>query len=125
MTRRTIAWWVIGVPYFFVNLAGAVYAAVLGEGMHAGLHVGLVIVGVSVARRWMPRRWGGGAAATSEQPRWLPDRLTQLEQSIEAIAIEVERIGEGQRYLTLLFTERGLPRAASEDSGRRVDLEAR
>ena len=34
-------------------------------------------------------------------------RLTRLEQSIDAIAIEMERVSEGQRYVTrLLASER-------------------
>lgn len=31
------------------------------------------------------------------------DRLTRLEQSIDAIAIEMERVSEGQRYVTRLL----------------------
>ncbi len=33
-------------------------------------------------------------------------RLARVEQAIEAIAIEVERIGESQRYVTALLDER-------------------
>jgi len=31
--------------------------------------------------------------------------LLRMEQALEATAVEVERIGEGQRFLTRLFTE--------------------
>jgi hypothetical protein len=34
------------------------------------------------------------------------ERMAQLQQSIDAIAIEVERIAEGQRYTTRLLAER-------------------
>ena len=34
------------------------------------------------------------------------DRIAQLQQSIDAIAIEVERIAEGQRYTTRLLAEK-------------------
>jgi hypothetical protein len=34
------------------------------------------------------------------------DRLARLEQAVEAIAIEVERISEGQRFTTKLLSER-------------------
>ena len=34
------------------------------------------------------------------------DRLARIEQAVDAIAIEVERITEGQRFLTKLQTER-------------------
>lgn len=33
-------------------------------------------------------------------------RLQRLEQAVEAMAVEVERISEGQRYTTKLLTER-------------------
>ena len=33
-------------------------------------------------------------------------RLEQLQQSVEAMAIEVERISEGQRFVTKLMSER-------------------
>ncbi|MEO6447531.1 MAG: hypothetical protein ABIZ91_06970 [Gemmatimonadaceae bacterium] len=39
-------------------------------------------------------------------------RLDRLEQAIEAIAVEVERISEGQRFTTRLLSER------AEGSGR-------
>jgi hypothetical protein len=35
--------------------------------------------------------------------------LARVEQAVEAIAIEVERIGEGQRYVTKLLGERAGP----------------
>lgn len=34
------------------------------------------------------------------------DRFTRLEQAVEAIAVEVERISEGQRFTTQLLTDR-------------------
>ncbi len=37
----------------------------------------------------------------------LEQRLGRVEQAVEAIAVEVERVGEGQRYVTTLLTERG------------------
>lgn len=35
------------------------------------------------------------------------DRMARLEQAVEAIALEVERISEGQRFTTKLLSERG------------------
>jgi hypothetical protein len=37
------------------------------------------------------------------------ERLTRLEQSIDAIAIEMERVSEGQRYVTKLLAREELP----------------
>jgi hypothetical protein len=41
--------------------------------------------------------------ATSDQ------RLARVEQAVEAIAIEIERVSEGQRYVTKLLDARAQP----------------
>jgi hypothetical protein len=38
-------------------------------------------------------------------PKEISERLSRMEHAVEATAEEVERIGEGQRFLTRLFTE--------------------
>ena len=50
--------------------------------------------------------------AAAARPGQLDDRLIHLEQSVEAVAIEVERIGEGQRFVARLLTEEEAPVAA-------------
>ena len=62
--------------------------------------------------------WAKRLEAKAATPS-LPDtRLERMEQAIESIAIEVERISEAQRFTTKLLTDRGsdsesLPRAVS------------
>jgi hypothetical protein len=51
------------------------------------------------------RIWRRSAEVITSFPREIADRLTRMEQAVEATAVEVERIGEGQRFLTRLFTE--------------------
>ena len=51
------------------------------------------------------RIWRRSAAVVTSFPREIADRLTRMEEAVEATAVEVERIGEGQRFLTRLFTE--------------------
>ncbi|MGH7652380.1 MAG: hypothetical protein ACREMS_11140 [Gemmatimonadaceae bacterium] len=51
------------------------------------------------------RIWRRSAATVSAFPRELMERLQRMEQAVESTAVEVERIGEGQRFLTRLFTE--------------------
>ena len=51
------------------------------------------------------RIWRRSAAVVTSFPREIADRLSRMEQAVEATAVEVERIGEGQRFLTRLFTE--------------------
>lgn len=52
------------------------------------------------------RIWRKSATTVSEFPRELLERFGRLEQSAEATALEVERIGEGQRFVTRLLTDR-------------------
>ena len=63
------------------------------------------------------RLWKKSTAGVVQLPRELMDRLARLEETGEATAIEIERIGEGQRFVTLILTERGdtvsLPSRAS------------
>lgn len=55
------------------------------------------------------RLWRRGATAASALPGELSDRLSRLEETVESTAIEVERIGEGQRFITTMFVEHGPP----------------
>ncbi|HKN59442.1 MAG TPA: hypothetical protein VJV97_11360 [Gemmatimonadaceae bacterium] len=63
----------------------------------------ILAIGVPLARAYSRRM-----DAESKNPR-LPtdvtDRLERMEQAIEAVAIEVERISEGQRFTTKLLSE--------------------
>lgn len=47
-------------------------------------------------------------------------RLERMEQAIEAIAVEIERISEAQRFTTKLLAERHSPSALPGDAPRRV-----
>lgn len=102
MTQRSKVWRVVAAVYVFVNVAGAVWAAVMGEGVHAATHVGILFAGYVVWR--MP--WGRQPAVPSELPVD-ERRIEYLQQSVDAIALEVERIGEKQRFSDKLRVERG------------------
>ena len=58
------------------------------------------------------RRSGRKGELPAAQPEVL-QRLERMEQAIDAIAVEVERISEGQRFTTKLLSER----AGEERSG--------
>ena len=47
-------------------------------------------------------------------------RLERMEQAIEAIAVEIERISEAQRFTTKLLAERNVQSALPGDAPRRV-----
>jgi hypothetical protein len=61
----------------------------------------LLPLSIALARRI----WRRSAAVVTSFPREIAERLSRMEQAVEATAVEVERIGEGQRFLTRLFTE--------------------
>jgi hypothetical protein len=97
MSRSAKIWFGIATVFALGNLAGAVYAAVVQhEFPHAGGHVALMLVGLVAANVLWSRPNVDAAAPLPE----MDDRLSSLERSIDAVAIEVERVGEGQRYMT-------------------------
>jgi hypothetical protein len=60
------------------------------------------------------RLWRRGAAAVTAIPQDIYDRFTRVEQSIDSVAVEVERIGEGQRYLTRLMSGKSIGSGAAQ-----------
>ena len=74
---------------------------------------------VALARRI----WKRGAAVVTSFPQELADRLNRLDQSMDSIAIEVERIGEGQRFVTRVLSENG--RALGTGAAQPIDAAAR
>ena len=86
-----------------VNVGAVWFAARPGEPWHATVHALLaVLLGVG-AQRLMARQSSLRAQAGVED-----DREQRLEQAIDAIAVELERVGEGQRFVTKMLAERGL-----------------
>jgi hypothetical protein len=62
----------------------------------------VLTLGVPLVRSWTRRR-------EQEPPKSIvamDERLARMETAIEAMAIEVERISEGQRFVTRLLAER-------------------
>jgi len=62
---------------------------------------------VYAIRRWRRRKQPKNRA--SELPSDSAQRLERLEQGMEAIAIEIERVSEGQRFVTRLLSESRTP----------------
>ena len=63
------------------------------------------ILGFPLAIAFARRIWRRSAVAISKMPQEIYDRFSRVDQSLDAIAIEVERIGEGQRFLTRMQSE--------------------
>ncbi len=84
---------------------------------------GTIIVlsfGIPLMRAWIRRLDSKPSPAQPE----VVMRLDRIEHAIDAMAVEVERISEGQRFVTRLMAERGpepvaLPAAARESASRR------
>lgn len=51
------------------------------------------------------RIWRRSAKAVLAFPGEIAERFTRLEQTVESVAIEVERISEGQRFVTTILAE--------------------
>lgn len=71
--------------------------------MLTGVFMVVVLFPLAIAIALRILRRGKAAGAL---PSGMADRLERMETAIESTAIEVERIGEGQRYLTRLLGER-------------------
>jgi hypothetical protein len=61
-------------------------------------------IGVPIARAYARRLDRG--PSRSEIPSDVTTRLERMEQALDSISIEVERISEGQRFTTKLLAER-------------------
>ena len=103
MTRqRARLWLVVASLFTLINLGGAGVAAVAGEVLHTAAHIGLSLLGAYFVWRLAPR---------ARRPEMLTEedadpRLERLQQSLDAIGLEVERIGEAQRFTTKIVAER-------------------
>jgi hypothetical protein len=91
----------------------------------SGIFIVVVLFPLTIA--YARRLWRRGAVAVSAIPHELMDRLTRLDQAVDSIAVEVERIGEGQRFVTRVLAERpmepiAIPQRASEPA---TDRESR
>jgi hypothetical protein len=93
-----------GPPPFSVNPDVAFPVA-------AGL---LIVLGLPVSIAWARRILRGKPQPAPLPPPDFSPRLENIERAIDAIAIEVERISEGQRFVTKILTERD--RASAEAS---------
>jgi hypothetical protein len=101
---RSKMWKVAAALFTLMNLGGVIYGAATGDASHAGGHVALQLLGLVVwrfTRRLRDDDYATAPKAVDEQ------RIEYLQQSVDAIALEVERIGEKQRFMDKLRVERG------------------
>ena len=115
MTRRATIWMAVAALFTVVNLAGGIYAAYLKEQPHALIHVVLTFGGAYLMWRIAARARDNSLDNSFDNGldnSFAPDglsaaaRLEQLQQSIDAVALETERIGEAQRFEAKLRAEK-------------------
>jgi len=94
-------WRVAAAAFVIINAGGAVLAGAMGQWEHATVHVGLLIGGYLM---WplVP----GARKDEAPQAELSDERLNYLQQSVDAVALEVERLGEAQRYAEKLRAQK-------------------
>ena len=71
---------------------------------------------ITLFRMWINR---GRSAAPPAQLEPLNDRLLRIEQTLDSVAIEVERISEAQRLATKLLADQKAPSLVEGSRGMR------
>jgi transposase len=87
-----------------------------------GIFMFVAIMPISIA--YARRIWRRSSAAVAALPHDIVERFTQIDQAVESIAVEVERIGEGQRFITRVLSEQGRP-ALADPAPRSIEARAR
>ena len=84
--------------------------------------IAIIVVGLPIMRA-IARRIDRGTPVAAPIPRAVSEQLQQISHSVDAIAIEVERISEGQRFTTKMLNDRQRdittigPASASQSQG--------
>ncbi|MGH7617324.1 MAG: hypothetical protein ACREPM_08865 [Gemmatimonadaceae bacterium] len=73
----------------------------------------LLILAFPVALAWSRRIFRGPPRGHASLPADLTMRLDRMEQAVDTIAIEVERVSEGQRFMTKIMVERPAANSAN------------
>lgn len=67
--------------------------------------VGIIFVGFPIAIAMARLMWKRAVTPAPRLPKDSELRLQRMEQAVDSIAIEIERVSEGQRFLTRLFAD--------------------
>ncbi len=86
------------------------------------IFTGIVLFPLSVA--YARRIWKRAPAVLPSVPGDVTARISRIEQTVEATAVEVERIGEGQRFITRLLSEREGQQALAQPEAKIASLSA-
>ena len=75
-----------------------------------------------IAFAYARRIWKRTGTAAAALPQAVMERFTRLEQNVDTMAIEIERISEGQRFMTKLFSEQGVRAGQLRESAPPAEL---
>ena len=96
MIRGSRIWQAVVAAFIIINIGGAAFAIAMGEPIHAVSHAALLLVGYV---GWLVGPWRRGQEPAPLPAQQLSDeRIEYLQQSVDAVALEVERLGESQRF---------------------------
>jgi hypothetical protein len=121
MIRRAKVWRAAAVLFGIINLAGMGFALAMDEMMHAMAHAFLLFLGLGAYLMWKAvTTWAATpsgnqlsqastrpSSGRDSTPKLGDQRIDYLQRSIDALAVEVERIGEAQRFRDKLRSEPG------------------
>jgi hypothetical protein len=105
MNKPSRFWRIVAIVFLIVNALGAVYAFVLRQQMHAEMHLalfGAAFVGYVFSRAAQTQN----DDIPSELPEIEDPRVAQLQRSVDAMALELARLGEAQRFRDKLEAEK-------------------
>lgn len=77
----------------------------------------VIVLGLPLVRAYIRRQERVQTLPPGEAAR--DERLARIESAIETMAVEIERISEGQRFVTKLLAERETPPAIAAGSPER------
>lgn len=82
-----------------------------------------VFIGVPLAIAYARRIWKKGVTTVAAIPQDIYERFNRIDQAIDSVAVEVERIGENQRYVTKLVADQ--QRAVGAGPAERIEAPTR
>ena len=88
----------------------------------------IVVTLLPISLAYARRIWRRGKTIIAPVPQEVRDQISRLAEAVETIGIEVERIGEGQRFITNVFAQQkstalGAGAAAELATPRQRDIE--
>jgi hypothetical protein len=82
------------------------------EGREAAVIFVAIVAGSSIVITWVRAHYASLKGPRSADLERLEQRLAHIEQALDAVAVETERISEGQRFTTKLLADRAPARSA-------------